>query len=114
MYQLGWGGDNGDPDNFTGYFFGGLPNADAVQEPVAREGWWKNQDLAVLLFNALVTPDQAAREEMYKQAEQMMHDEVLRIWLGHNNTPLLFSANVSGYIPQPVGADYYEFVELAK
>jgi len=114
LYQLGWGGDNGDPDNFTGYFFGGLPNAEAVQEPVAREGWWANQELAVLLFKALVTPDQAAREEMYKEAEQMMHDQVLRIWLGHNNTPLIFSANVSGYIPQPVGADYYEFVELAK
>ena len=23
LYMLGWGGDNGDPDNFTGYFFGG-------------------------------------------------------------------------------------------
>ena len=43
-----------------------------------------------------------------------MHDEVTRLWIAHNNTPLIFSSIVSGYIPQPVGADYYEFVELAK
>lgn len=112
LYMLGWGGDNGDPDNFTGYFFGGLPSADAVQEPIKREGWYQNQDLAVLLYNALVTPDQAKREEMYKQAEVIMHDDITRLWVAHNNTPLIFSKVVKGYVPQPVGADYYEFVEL--
>jgi len=114
LYMLGWGGDNGDPDNFTGYFFGGLPSADAIQEPIRREGWYQNQELAELLYKALVTPDQAAREEMYKQAEQIMHDDVTRLWVAHNNTPLILSTIVSGYIPQPVGADYYEYVELAK
>jgi peptide/nickel transport system substrate-binding protein len=114
LYQLGWGGDNGDPDNFTGYFFGGLASADAIQEPIMREGWYMNQELASLLYKALVTPDRAAREVMYKQAEQIMHDDVTRVWLGHNNTPLIFSSKVSGYIPQPVGADYYEFVEISK
>lgn len=114
LYMLGWGGDNGDPDNFTGYFFGGLTSADAIQEPIQREGWYKNQELAVLLYNALVTPDQKAREEMYKQAEQIMHDDVTRLWVAHNNTPLIFSKTVSGYIPQPVGADYYEFIELGQ
>ena len=38
LYMLGWGGDNGDPDNFTGYFFGG------AAEPIAREGWYQNPD----------------------------------------------------------------------
>jgi len=30
------------------------------------------------------------------------------LWIAHNNTPLIFSTKVSGYLPQPVGADYYE------
>lgn len=107
LYMLGWGGDNGDPDNFTGYFFSG------GAEPIQREGWYQNAELAELLNQALVNPDQAAREEMYKQAEQIMHDDVTRIWLGHNNTPLIFSAKVSGYQAQPVGADYYEGVVVA-
>jgi peptide/nickel transport system substrate-binding protein len=104
MYQLGWGGDNGDPDNFTGYFFGG------GAEPIQREGWYQNVELADLLYQALITPDQAERETMYQQAEQLMHDDIMRIWIAHNNTPLIFSAKVSGYVAQPVGADYYEGV----
>jgi hypothetical protein len=34
------------------------------------------------------------------------------VWIGHNNTPLIFSTKVSGYVAQPVGADYYEWVVL--
>ncbi|MBP7228436.1 MAG: hypothetical protein KA988_04945, partial [Longilinea sp.] len=106
LYFLGWGGDNGDPDNFTGYFFSG------ADQPIKREGWYKNPELAALLKKALVTPDQAAREQMYKQAEQIMHDDVMRIWLGHNNTPLIFSKKIKGYGAQPVGADYFEYIEF--
>ena len=106
LYMLGWGGDNGDPDNFTGYFFG------QAAEPLAKEGWYANPELSALLQEAAVTPDREAREEMYKEAEQIMHDEVTRIWIAHNNTPLIFSSAIQGYGAQPVGADYFEFVEF--
>jgi len=112
LYMLGWGGDNGDPDNFHNYFFGGLSSADEVKEPDPREGYYVNQEVASLLYQAAVTPGQAEREEMYKQVEQMLHDDVARIWIAHNNTPLIFSSAVSGYVPQPVGADYYEGVTV--
>lgn len=113
LYQLGWGGDNGDPDNFHNYFFGGLSSADETKEPDAREGWYANQEVATLLYEAATNPDQAEREPLYKQVEQLLHDDVARLWVAHNNTPLIFSQKVSGYIPQPVGADYYEFTVLA-
>jgi len=108
LYMLGWGSDNGDPDNFLNYFFGGLSSADEVKEPDAREGWYANQEVATLLFKAAVNPDQAERAALYEQVEQILHDDAARIWVAHNNTPLIFSSNVSGYIPQPVGADYFE------
>jgi peptide/nickel transport system substrate-binding protein len=108
LYQLGWGGDNGDPDNFHNYFFGGLSSPDETKEPDAREGWYANQEVAELCYQGLVTPDQADREPIYEQIEQLLHDDVARLWIAHNNTPLIFSSKVSGYIPQPVGADYYE------
>jgi peptide/nickel transport system substrate-binding protein len=107
MYLLGWGGDNGDPDNFLGYFFGG------GAEPIKREGWYSNPALATLLMQAATTPGQENREPLYKQAEKIVHDEIVRIFLGHNNTPLIFSSKVSGYVAQPVGADYYEGVTIA-
>jgi peptide/nickel transport system substrate-binding protein len=108
LYQLGWGGDNGDPDNFHNYFFGGLSSPDATKEPDQREGWYANQEVAELCYQGLVTPDQADREPIYQQIEQLLHDDVARLWIAHNNTPLIFSSEVSGYVPQPVGADYYE------
>ena len=104
LYMLGWGGDNGDPDNFLGYFFGN------AQEPVQMEGWYQNKELADLLDLAVTLPDPEERAELYRQAEQMLHDDVARIWLGHNNTPLILSIKVQGYVPQPVGAENFEYV----
>ncbi len=104
LYMLGWGGDNGDPDNFLGYFFGN------AQEPVKQEGWYQNKELADLLDLAVTLPDPEARAELYRQAEKILHDEVARIWLGHNNTPLILSSKVQGYVPQPVGAENFEYV----
>ena len=112
LYMLGWGGDNGDPDNFHNYFFGGLSSADEEKLPDAREGWYANQEIASLLYEAAVNPDQAARQAIYEQVEQLLFDETARIWIAHNNTPLVFNQSVSGYIPQPVGADYFEFVTI--
>jgi peptide/nickel transport system substrate-binding protein len=112
LYQLGWGGDNGDPDNFHNYFWGGLSSADEVKEPDQREGFYANQEAATLCYQGAINPDPAEREQIYKEIEQVLHDDVARIWLVHNNTPLLFSNVVEGYVAQPVGADYYEFVTL--
>jgi ABC-type transport system substrate-binding protein len=119
LYMLGWGGDNGDPDNFLNYFFGfagadkvGDDPAAWVKSPEAREGWYANTDVAYLLYQASITPDQEAREAMYKQVENLLHEDVARLWVAHNNTPLVFSSAVSGYVPQPVGADYFEGVTV--
>ncbi|MCD4801751.1 MAG: hypothetical protein K8R16_02300 [Anaerolineales bacterium] len=117
LYMLGWGGDNGDPDNFLNYFFG-FAGADKVgddpstwvKSPEAREGWYANTEVAYLLYQAAINPDQAAREAMYQEVEALLHEDVARIWVAHNNTPLVFSSTVSGYVPQPVGADYFEGV----
>ncbi len=113
LYMLGWGGDNGDPDNFHNYFFGGLSSADDTKEPDPREGFYANQEVAKLLYEAAVNPNQSEREAKYKQVEQLLHDDVARLWIAHNNTPLLFSKEISGYVPQPVGADYYEGTVIA-
>ncbi len=119
LYMLGWGGDNGDPDNFLNYFFG-YSGDDKVgddptaweKSPDAREGWYANTEVAQLLYQASILPDQGDREELYMQVEQLLHDDVARLWIAHNNTPLVFSSAVDGYVAQPVGADRFEGVTV--
>ena len=113
LYMLGWGGDNGDPDNFLNYFFGGLSAAGQVKEPDGREGFYANQEVADLLFQAATEPDQTKRAPLYEKVEQLLHEDRARLWVIHNNTPRILSAKVSGFQVQPVGADKYEKVVIA-
>jgi peptide/nickel transport system substrate-binding protein len=112
LYMLGWDGGNGDPADFHNRFFGGLGVVDETKEPDAREGWYANQEVASLLYEASVNLDQAERKVLYRQVEQLLHDDVARLWVVHNSTPLIFLTRVSGYVPQPVGADCYEWVVI--
>jgi len=112
LYMLGWGGDNGDPDNFLNYFFGGLSGPDQIKEPDPREGHYANQQVAQLLFQAATEPDQTRRAPLYEEVERLLHEDRARLWLMHNNTPRLFNARISGFVVQPVGADKYERVVI--
>jgi peptide/nickel transport system substrate-binding protein len=102
LYQLGWGGDNGDPDNFLGYFF--------ATPGVSREGYYDNKPLADLLVKARSTPEKEGREKLYQEAEKMLYEDAARIWIAHRNTPLIALKNVEGYIPNPVQSELFKFV----
>jgi peptide/nickel transport system substrate-binding protein len=108
LYMLGWGGDNGDPDNFLCYFFCRCTD----EESAKGQGWYVNPELAELLKNAAVETDQAERAKMYARAETMLYEDRARLWVMHNDTPRLFSSKVSGFVVQPVGADKYEWVVI--
>src|SRR2546426_9780998 len=69
---LGVSGDNGDPDNFLCYFF--------CQPGVSREGFYANKPLAEVLLRAQTLTSQAERAKLYRQAEQMLHDDVGRLF----------------------------------
>src|SRR5574341_143641 len=97
LYRLGWTGDNGDPDNFLCYFF--------CQPGAAREGFYANQPLADLLLRAQKLTSQAERARLYRQAEQMLHDDIGRLFIAHNQPPLAFSRKVKGYVANPTGSE---------
>ncbi len=104
FYMLGWTGDNGDPDNFVCYFFcfPGMP----------RMGFYANQALADVLMQAQKLVDQRRRAELYRQAEQMIHDDVARLFIAHNQPPLAFSKKVQGYVPNPTAAEFFNTVVI--
>jgi peptide/nickel transport system substrate-binding protein len=108
LYFLGWTGDNGDPDNFLGYFFAG------ADVPVMREGYYYNPDVAALLMQARAEPDPAVRGPLYVEAEQMLHDEAGRVWLVYNRPPILLASYVSGYAPSPTGTEFFRSVVVER
>ncbi len=106
LYMLGWTGDNGDPDNFVCYFF--------CSPGASREGFYTNQPLTDLLLQAQKLTDQKKRAELYRKAEQMIHDDVSRIFIANNQPPLPFRKNVKGYVPNPTNTEYFNTVYIEK
>ena len=109
LYMLGWTGDNGDPDNFTCYFL----CLDAKDTAKASEGFFADKEVSDLLKKAAKTIAKADRTALYQQAEQMIHDKVLRLFIANNQPPLAFSAKVKGYVPNPTGTEFFNTVEVA-
>src|SRR5690606_6241421 len=82
MWMLGWGSDNGDPDNYIGYHFAHAPG-----EP-KEEDCYDSPELANLLIEGRTVADPAQRETIYQQAEQIVHDDVARIPVVWATTPI--------------------------
>lgn len=106
LYQLGWTGDNGDPDNFIGYFFHDVNN------PLPREGFYQNVEVASLLQEARTLTDPATRDALYKEAEALHAAGAERIYIAHGPVPLAFGSRVSGWVPSPFGKELYKYVTL--
>ena len=104
VYMMGWTGDNGDPDNFLCYFF--------CAPGVSREGFYANQALTDVLLRAQKLTVQAERAKLYRQAEQMLHDDAGRLFIANNQPPLAFAKRVKGYVPHPTGSEYFNTVEV--
>lgn len=104
LYQLGWTGDNGDPDNFSGYFFAKCNQA--------QEGYFDFPEICAVLTEARALTTQAEREPLYQQADAMLAEQVGRITIAHTGVPLVFRTNVSGYVANPLGTELYRFVTV--
>jgi peptide/nickel transport system substrate-binding protein len=106
LYQLGWTGDNGDPDNFVGYFFTG------TEVPKPSEGFYQNTEVDALLDRARVSTITEERDAIYKQVEQMLADEAARVFIAHSVVPLAFRDSVATYFPSPLGTELFKDVVM--
>lgn len=106
LYQLGWTGDNGDPDNFIGYFFAG------ADKPLAREGFYQNAEVAALLQQARSLTDAAERNALYQQAEAIIAEGAERLFIAHGQVPLAFNKKVTGYVPSPMGDEPFSLITI--
>lgn len=108
LYFLGWTGDNGDPDNFLGYFFKG------GDVPIVREGYYQNPEVAALLNQALSEIDPDARHDLYVEAERLLQEDWARVWLAYNKPANLVRSYVSNFLPSATGDERFDILTVDK
>lgn len=97
MFQLGWTGDNGDPDNFLAVLFDGMAS------PAIRTQW-KNKRYHELMLQGKTTIDQAKRAEIYREAQQIMFDDVAVIPVAHSTVIWPMRNNIMNFKLHPTGS----------
>lgn len=105
-FMLGWTGDNGDADNFIYVLLD--------EDNIASNNYtyYKNDEVHDLLIEAQTEVDEDKRNELYKQAQVIIHDDAPWVPLAHS-TPLLgASKDLTGFIPHPTGSDLLSKVEF--
>jgi dipeptide transport system substrate-binding protein len=107
MGQLGWTGDNGDPDNF---FF--LLGCDAARIGGQNITKWCNKDFDDLLKKARTTSDVAERTKLYMKMQEIVHEEAPAFLIAHSVVYEPLRKNVTGYKVSPLGRHEFYGVDL--
>ena len=108
MIQLGWTGDNGDPDNF----FTPLAGCDAARSGGGNNAKWCNQDFQKLIDKAVTLTDQGERAKLYEQAQVIMHDQLPFYMIAHSVAFQPMRSNVEGYVMSPFSRHDFDRVGL--
>ena len=105
MAELGWTGDNGDPDNF----FATLASCAAVPNSATK---WCNKDFDDAVTKAATIVDQAERIKLYEQAQVIMHKDAPYFLIAHSVVFQPLRKEVIGYKMGPLGAHLFNDVDL--
>jgi dipeptide transport system substrate-binding protein len=106
MAQLGWSGDNGDPDNF----FAVLASCAAAKAGSITK--WCNKDYDALITKAATISNIAERTKLYEQAQVIMHEDAPYLFIAHSVVFLPMRANVTGVKIQAVGSQNFLNADL--
>jgi len=104
---LGWTGDNGDPDNFL-YV---LLSCDAAQDGANRARWC-HEPFDELLIEAKRTADQAARTQLYEEAQVVFKEQAPWVTIAHSVVFKPVRNEVVGFKINPFGGHYFYGVDL--
>jgi dipeptide transport system substrate-binding protein len=108
MAELGWTGDNGDPDNF----FVPLAGCAASRPGGGSASKWCNQEFDALINKAATLPNQAERTKLYEQAQVIMHQEAPFYLIAHSVVFMPMRKEVVGYKMSPFGRHQFDAVDL--
>lgn len=102
MLQMGWTGDNGDPDNFLNTLLG----CGAIASGSNYSKWCDKK------FNAAVTEaksstDVKKRTALYKTAQVVFKEQAPWVTIAHSTVFKAMAKNIKGYKVDPLGHDYF-------
>lgn len=98
MYLLGWGADYPDQTNFLDYHFG------EGASPQFGAGF---KDLQAVLKKAASLADQAERNKLYAEANNLIKQHVPMVPVAHGGSATAFKADVSGAHASPLGNEHF-------
>ncbi len=104
---MGWTTATGDPDNFFGPLFtcqsanGGSNSAKWCYAPFDK-----------IIAEAKTITDRPQREALYKQAQQMMHDQMPAVMIAHSTIFEPVNKSVIGYEIDPFGKHIFYQVDV--
>ena len=101
--QMGWTGDNGDPDNF--FFLLGCADGKPAGNNIPK---WCNAEFNDLLVKARTIPDQAERAKLYTRMQEIEHDEAPSLLIAHSTSMKRCAPTSSGYKQSPLGIHMFK------
>ncbi|GAB4013317.1 MAG: dipeptide ABC transporter substrate-binding protein DppA [Bdellovibrio sp.] len=107
LIQMGWTGDNGDPDNFLNVLLG----CSGV-ESGSNYSRWCNKDFNKQIRLARSTPEISKRANYYKKAQEIFAKELPWVPIAHSVVFRAMNSNVSGYVMDPLGSDIFKTVDI--
>ena len=105
--QLGWTGDNGDPDNF--FFLRGCSGARPGGQNITK---WCNKEFDELLNKARGLSDIAERAKLYEKMQAIQKDEAPDMTIAHSIVNDAATAGLVNYKMGPLGAHHFKGVDL--
>lgn len=105
-FMLGWTGDNGDADNFL-YT---LLDKDTIGSN--NYSRYVNEDVHKLLLEAQSTADEDKRNELYQEAQVIIHEDAPWVPLVHSKPQLAGIAGIKDFVPHPTGSQSFIDVSI--
>lgn len=107
MIQMGWTGDNGDPDNFLNTLLG----CGAITSG-SNYSRWCDKKFNTDVLEAKTTTDIKKRTALYKEAQKTFKEQAPWVTIAHSTVFKAMAKNIKGYKIDPLGHDYFTLVTV--
>jgi dipeptide transport system substrate-binding protein len=105
--QLGWTGDNGDPDNF--FFLRGCAAARPGGQNISK---WCNEEFDSRLKKAATLTDPKERTKLYEEMQAIMKEDAPDMTIAHSIVFEVMRKEVEGYKQSPLGGHKFIGVDI--